>query len=141
MEAALAKKHLRWIGHTIRMPEHRLPRQVLYLQLMGARRSAGGQKRRFKDYTRDLLKRANIPLTQLETLALNRSAWQVNCATAVSQIHQTNQDRCSERRIQRHKRAAGNFLASGFPCSICGRMCGSRIGLYAHEKWHQRQRR
>ena len=56
MEAAVAKKHLRWIGHTIGMPEHRLPRQVLYLQLMGARRSAGGQKRRFKDCTRDLLK-------------------------------------------------------------------------------------
>ncbi|CAM4708723.1 unnamed protein product [Leuciscus chuanchicus] len=29
MEAAVAKKHLRWIGHTIRMPEHCLPRQVL----------------------------------------------------------------------------------------------------------------
>ena len=56
MEAALAKKHLRWLGHTIRMPEHRLPCQVLYSQLMGAKRSAGGQKRRFKDCTRDLLK-------------------------------------------------------------------------------------
>ena len=56
MEAAVAKKHLRWIGHTIRMPDHRLPRQVLYGQLRGAKRSAGGQKRRFKDYTRDLLK-------------------------------------------------------------------------------------
>ena len=67
MEAAVAKKHLRWIGHTIQMPEHRLPRQVLYSQQMGAKHSAGGQKRRFKDYTRDILKRANIPLTQLET--------------------------------------------------------------------------
>ncbi len=74
MEAAVAKKHLRWLGHTIRMPEHRLPRQVLYSQLMGAKRSAGGQKQHFKDYTRDLLKRANIPLTQLESLALDRSA-------------------------------------------------------------------
>ncbi|KAK0145961.1 hypothetical protein N1851_015110 [Merluccius polli] len=122
----MAKKHLRWIGHTIRMPEHHLPRQVLYSQLMGAKRSAGGQKRRFKDYTRDLLKRANIPLTNL---ALNRSAWQVTCASVVSQIHQTNQDRRSERRIQRH-RGGWYLLASGFPCSICGRMCGSRIGLY-----------
>ncbi|CAM4548082.1 unnamed protein product [Leuciscus chuanchicus] len=25
------------------------------------------------------------------------------------------------------------------PCSICGRVCGSRIGLDAHVKWHQRQ--
>lgn len=138
MEAAVARKHLRWIGHTIRMPEHRLPRQVLYSQLVGAKRSAGGQKRRFKDYTRDLLKRANIPLTKLESLALDRSAWQATCAAAVSQIHQTNQDQRSMRRIKRHQRAAGTPLVSGFPCSICGRVCGSRIGLYAHEKWHQR---
>ncbi len=43
-----AKKHLRWLGHTIRMPEHRLPHQVLYSHLMGAKHSAGRQKRRFK---------------------------------------------------------------------------------------------
>ncbi len=43
IEAAVAKKHLRWLRHTIRMPEHRLPRQVLYSQLMGAKRSAGGK--------------------------------------------------------------------------------------------------
>ncbi len=106
IEAAVAKKHLRWLGHTIRMPEHHLPRQVLYSQLMGAKHSAGGQKRRFKDYTRELLKRANIPVTYLESLALDRSVWQVTCATAVSQIHQINQDRRSERRIKRHQRAA-----------------------------------
>ncbi len=43
-----AKKHLRWLGHTICMPEHRLPHQVLYSQLMGAKRSAGRQKQHFK---------------------------------------------------------------------------------------------
>ncbi len=97
---------------TIRMPVHCLPRQVLYSQLMGAKCSAGGQNRRFKDYTRDLLKRANIPLTQIESLALNRSAWQVTCAIAVSQIHQINQDRRSERRTKRHQWAAGTPLVS-----------------------------
>ncbi len=84
MEAAVAKKHLRWLGHTIRMPEHRLPRQVLYSQPAERFAPISGQKQHFKDYTRDLLKRANIPLTQLESLALDRSAWQVTCATAVS---------------------------------------------------------
>ena len=141
MEAAVAKRHLRWLGHTIRMPDHRLPRQVLYGQLSNAKRAAGGQKRRFKDYTRDLLKRCNILSTQLEALALDRSEWQVTCARAVSHIHHTNQQKRAERRTQRHQRAAGIPLATGFPCAICGRVCGSRIGLNAHEKWHQRQRR
>ncbi|XP_061574023.1 uncharacterized protein LOC133440720 [Cololabis saira] len=72
MEAAVAKRHLRWIGHTIRLPEHRLPRQVLYGQLQDAKRAAGGQKKRYKDYTKDLLKRIAISPTQLETLACDR---------------------------------------------------------------------
>ncbi len=99
------------------MLEHRLPHQVLHSQLIGAKRSAGGQKWCFKDYTRDLLKRANIPLMQLESLALDRSAWQVTCATVVSQIHQTNQDRRSARRIKRHQWAAGTpwYLVSPAP--------------------------
>ncbi len=58
---------------------------------MGAKYSVGGKKLRFKDYTRDLLKRVNIPLMQIESLALDRSASQVTSAT-VSQIHQINQD-------------------------------------------------
>ncbi|KAM3622689.1 uncharacterized protein V6R79_002038 [Siganus canaliculatus] len=66
-EAAEARRHLRWIGHTIRLPEHRLPRHVLYGQLHDAKRAAGGQKRNYKDYTKDLLKRTAINPTQLET--------------------------------------------------------------------------
>ncbi len=96
-------------------------------------------KQHFKDYTRDLLMRANIPLIQLESLALDRLAWQVTCATPVSQIHQTNQDRRSARRIKRQQWVAGTPLVSGSPCSICRRVCGSRIRLNAHEKWHQLQ--
>ena len=40
---------LSWEDRILRMSELRLPRQVLYSQLMGAKRSAGGQKWRFKD--------------------------------------------------------------------------------------------
>ncbi|TRY75929.1 hypothetical protein DNTS_033492 [Danionella cerebrum] len=75
MEAAVAKKLLRWMGHTIRMPEHRLPRQ-----LQGAKRAPGGQKQCYKDYIKKLLKNSGINPMQLEALAQDRSAWQVTCA-------------------------------------------------------------
>ncbi|KAG7158950.1 hypothetical protein Hamer_G006331 [Homarus americanus] len=45
IEAMLAKRHLRWLGHVIRMPDHRLPRQILYERLSHGNSSAGGQKR------------------------------------------------------------------------------------------------
>ena len=141
MEAAVAKKHLRWIGHTIRMPDHRLPRQVLYGQLHDAKRAAGGQKRRYKDYSKDLLKRTAMNPTQLETLAHDRSAWRATCARATAHINDSNQQRRSERRAQRHRREAGIPPADGFPCPACGKICGSRIGLHSHTKWHQRQQR
>ena len=138
---AVAKKHLRWIGHTIRMPDHRLPRQVLYGQLLDAKRAAGGQKRRYKDYTKDLLKRTDINPMQLETLAHDRLAWRATCARATAHISDSNQQRRTERRAQRHRREAGIPPVDGFPCPACGRICGSRIGLHSHTKWHQRQQR
>ncbi|XP_042239168.1 uncharacterized protein LOC121877470 [Homarus americanus] len=44
IEAMLAKRHLRWLGQVIRIPDHRLPRQILYGKLSHGNRSAGGQK-------------------------------------------------------------------------------------------------
>lgn len=96
-EVVVAKKHFRWIRHAICIADDRLPLQVLYGQLRGAKRSAAEQKWRLLDYTRDLLKRANINTTPLETLAVDSSAWHLTCPTAVSQIHL---DRSTERRIQ-----------------------------------------
>ncbi|KAG7177274.1 hypothetical protein Hamer_G000557 [Homarus americanus] len=45
IETMLAKRHLCWLGHVIRMPDHRLPRQILYGKLSHGNRSAGGQKK------------------------------------------------------------------------------------------------
>ncbi|CAJ1066317.1 uncharacterized protein LOC109084930 [Xyrichtys novacula] len=133
--------HLRWIGHTIRLPEHHLPRQILYGQRHDAKRAAGGQKRRYKDYTKELLKHTAINPMQLETLALDPIAWRDTCARAISRINDSNQQRRSERCAQRHQRTASIRPMSGIPCPICGRMCTSHIGLDSHIKWHQQQHR
>ena len=33
IECSLAQRQLRWLGHVVRMPDERLPRQVLYCEL------------------------------------------------------------------------------------------------------------
>ena len=52
IEYVLTQQQLKWVGHVARMDERRLPKQVLYGQLLDAPRKAGGQKLRFKDTLR-----------------------------------------------------------------------------------------
>ena len=69
IESMLLHRQLRWLGHVIGMPHSRLPHCVLYGQLRLGRRSVGGQKKRFKDHIKSILKKCNIPFSRLETLA------------------------------------------------------------------------
>ncbi|KAK0135214.1 Craniofacial development protein 2 [Merluccius polli] len=84
VESMLLHRQLRWLGHIIRMPANRLPRQVLYGQLSQGPRSAGGQKKRYKDHVKATLKCSNIPFSNLESLAADRDTWRSTCADAMS---------------------------------------------------------
>ena len=142
IEASLAKRHLKWVGHVFRMREDRLPRQVLYGQLHQGNRPPGGQKKRFKDQCKDLLKQCHIQPTALETLASDRTNWRSKIANGVKSIEEKLSTKRAENRTKRHQRAAG-ILVDGprYPCETCGKVCASRIGLHSHQRWHQRRGR
>ena len=75
VESIMTRHQLRWLGHVIRMPSHRLPRRILYGQLHLGQRSAGGQKKRLKDQMKSSLKRCQIDPSSLEELASCRDLW------------------------------------------------------------------
>ena len=142
IESILTKQHLRWLGHTIRMPESRLPRQLLYGQLAEGTRSAGGQRKRFKDHSKALLKKCNIQPASLERLADDRPTWRRTCNSGVAHVEQALATRREEKRILRHQRESGfPPPAVQHPCHLCDKICGSRIGLHSHLRWHQRRLR
>ena len=49
IEAILIKAQLRWVGHVIRMDDHRMPRQLLYGELEAGKRKQGRPRKRYKD--------------------------------------------------------------------------------------------
>ena len=75
LEEILMKRQLRWIGHVIRQPEHRLPHRVLYGELATGRRNPGGQKKRLKDNTKAYLKNFGMNPNTLEEDAADRQQW------------------------------------------------------------------
>ena len=84
IECMLLHRQLRCLGHVIRMPHCILPHCMLYGQLRLGHRSVGGQKKRFKDLVKSILKKCNIPFSRLETLASNRATWRSTCAFGMS---------------------------------------------------------
>ena len=105
IESMLLHRQLRWLGHVIRMPHSRLPHCVLYGQLRLGRRSVGGQKKRFKDHIKSILKKCNIPFSRLETLASERSTWRSTCAFGMSFFDDEYDRAAALRRSRRHQHA------------------------------------
>jgi len=57
----LIQRQFRWIGHVIRRPSNRLPRRILYGELLSGRRHPAVQKKRFSDNMKLILKCCHIP--------------------------------------------------------------------------------
>ena len=132
----LLHRQLRWLGHIIRMPHSRLPHCVLHGQLRLGHRSVGGQKKHFKDHIKSILKKCNIPLSRLETLASNRATWTSTCAFGMSYFDDEYDRAAALRRRHQHAPVLCPIPDSVHQCPLYGRQCFSCIRLLNHSKTH-----
>jgi len=135
IESMLLQAQLRWVGHVVRMPDTRIPKQVFYGQLMANRRLPGGPIRRYKDSLKTNLKACGIPTRELVDAPLNKSAWRSRCHDAVTNFEHRRVDSI---RSKRARRKAGVLTNPGaWVCDVCSRPCQSRIGLFTHRRTHR----
>ena len=141
VECMLRRNGLRWAGHVFRMPDSRLPKQVIYGQLTEGSRKIGRPKLRFKDHIKQSMKNFNLNPARLEAAAADRNRWRGAVYAGASHFEA---ERTRERIEQSRRRHAGPPPAPEEPdpdlvCPEYGRACRSRAGLQSHRRRHERE--
>ena len=77
LHAVLSEKRLRWLGHVKMMNAGRIPKDLLYGELVEGRRKTGRPKLRFKDLCKRDLIQSSIDLDTWECQASDRPTWRL----------------------------------------------------------------
>ena len=138
MFATLSQRRLRWLGHVCRMEDGRIPKDMLYGELATGTRPTGRPTLRFKDVCKRDMLSCNINPAELETTTSNRARWRANIHTGIKQAENRRAMQYEERKSRKHQ--SNGISAPHLPtstdhiCSKCGKSCGSRIGLFSHNR-------
>ena len=112
------------------MPEHRLPKQILYSDLTEGNRKRGGQKLCYKDTLKRNLKRCDIDPDTWEDLSKDRTKWR----EAVHESMTAVEDQRLQKYQKAHERRHNKPAPSALQCSCCKKFCRSNAGLVAHKR-------
>lgn len=124
-------RRLRWLGHTARMSNHRLPKAILYGELEEGKRERGRPKLRFLDACKQDMKDLNIDKDKWEDTAASRPAWREALTMGKKAHHSRWISDLQEKREKRKRPATKDPM---YQCTHCKRLCASRIGLISHTK-------
>ncbi|KXJ06125.1 hypothetical protein AC249_AIPGENE16751 [Exaiptasia diaphana] len=128
-------RRMRWIGHMIRMDDGRIPKDILYGELIEGKRPIGRPKLRFKDICKRDLKSLRIDLDKWESIAADRTRWKHSVNEAISHFETSLRQQRDEKRLQRkHRSKITQPSSSNFICPKCHKDCHAFIGLTSHTK-------
>src|SRR5579871_3515681 len=140
IDTILMKTQIHWAGHIVRMPDHRLPKLLLYGQIKEGKRSQGGQKKRYKDTLKISLKAFGIKHDTWEDTARNRATWRLAIQKGATSCEASRTAAAQQRRLDRKARADNIPTTAGIPCPHCSRIFRARIGLISHLRTHEHKK-
>ena len=76
MYSTLSQRRLSWLGHILRMGDERIPKSMLYSELVDGTRERGRPTLRYEDVCKRNLKTLNVGTDKWEDLANDREKWQ-----------------------------------------------------------------
>lgn len=139
----IARQRTRWAGHVARMPDDRLPKQLLFSKLTHGTRHRGRPRMRFKDALKQDLQNMEIPPASWDIIAQSRPDWRrrIRMGSALYRDKLVEEHEAKRSR-RRERQNATNFNNQDqlHTCTQCGKVCRSRIGLISHQRTHPTQR-
>ena len=115
IESMLLKTQLRWVGHVIRMEEHRMPRRLLHGELAAGKRHQGRPKKCYKDSVKANLQWCNIKPKDLESCARDCLLWRARVRQATTSFEDAGSQRLAAAREQR-KKTTSPVTTTKFQC-------------------------
>ena len=132
IESFVMKCQFRWAGHISRMPNDRIPKQLLFGQLEQGHRHHGGPKLRYKDSIKANMKSCGIDFLHFEKLSSDRTNWRSLCHSSLQQFEE---NRIRHLQAQRQKRKEQIVPTNkSFVCQSCGKECCSKTGVKSHQR-------
>ena len=133
----LRQRRLRWLGHVHRMNDGRIPKDLLYGELVKGERNRGRPILRYRDVCKRDLKALDIDPSSWERIASDRDAWKHTLKRQLPKGEDKWKSKVAVKRARRKEKAKTSTLPqkpTTFICQKCGRDCKARIGLLSHSK-------
>ena len=132
MYTLLKQQRLHWLEHVMRTTDGRIPKDLLYGELVQGNHPRGRPQLRYKDICKRDLKALGMDLSRCETLTSDRSAWRQVLHHGLSHFEETLVQQAEAKRQSRNQ--ANQGAGQGTDCLQCGRDCHSGIGLLSHSR-------
>ena len=137
MYTLLSQRRLLWLGRVHRMSNVRIPKDMLYGELVTGTRTAGRPYLRYRDICKRDMKVAGIDPTTWEAAVGDRGHWR---AVVKAGMRRGEEKRSEHEAVKREKRKRKSSHSAYPPqptiyiCHKCGRDSHARVGLISHSR-------